>query len=112
MKDEGLTTRPELSLAEAAVNYLLQRIRVDADLRHHLLWTEAFAKLCLAEAHRTGESEGTVRERYSAPADPEDKPRLVECREAMQRAAGALREHGLAALPWCLAVIDELDGLT
>lgn len=65
MKDENLATAPGLSPAEAAVSYLLRRIQADADLRWHMVGTEAFARLCAAEAARTGESADAVHRRHT-----------------------------------------------
>lgn len=94
MRDEGLTTAPELSPSQAAVNYLLQRMRVDADLRHHLLYTEAFARLCKAEAVRTLRTVEEVTEHYStlAPHCRRDKPQLVVMRETVRAVVGDLCE--------------------
>lgn len=70
MRDEAITTAPTLSKAEAAVSYILKRMRVDANLRHHLLGTEAFSRLCQAEAARAGKSEEEVEQLFSSLADP------------------------------------------
>jgi hypothetical protein len=80
MRDEALTTPPHLSNSEAAVLYLLKRIRVDADLRYHMLGTEAFERLCSAEALRAGKLLDDIIDLYSTPADHcrDDKPRLPE----------------------------------
>lgn len=53
MRDEGLVASGA-SAAEKAVNYILQRIAHDADLRYLLLGTQAYALLCEAEKERTG----------------------------------------------------------
>jgi hypothetical protein len=92
MKDEGLATAAELPDAEAAVNYLLQRVQVDADLRWHMLGTEAFHRLCVAEAKRTGMPVGAIEANYSIPLArcADDKPKLVACRLALQQIKQAL----------------------
>ncbi len=85
MRDEAIITEPQLSVAEGAICYLLQRVRVDADLRWHLVGTEAFHRLCAAEAKRRGEDLEIVKERYSTllPRCRSDKPRLVMARERL-----------------------------
>jgi hypothetical protein len=87
MKDEHIQTSPTLGPAQAAVSYVLERIRRDADLRHHMIGTEAFARLCNAEAMRTGKTAEEVEARYATPAYPDEKPRLVACRQALRRVA-------------------------
>lgn len=64
MRDEAITTTPTLGSAEAAVCYMLQRIRVDANLRYYMLDTEAFARLCAAEAARIGTDADSVEAIY------------------------------------------------
>lgn len=56
-----------LSPAEAAVLAVLQQMRTDMDLRYSLLFTDAFCKLCAAEAARSGASVEDIEVRYSAP---------------------------------------------
>lgn len=67
MPDEGIDTKPGLTPAEAAVSYMLQRIRADADLRYHMLGTEAFERLCTAEAARVGRPLGDIKVECSKP---------------------------------------------
>jgi len=95
MKDEALTTAPALTPAEAAVNYVLQRIRVDADLRYHMLYTEAFARLCAAEAVRVGKTVEEIKALCSEPAKhcKNDVPKLVKLRAAVLRAIDTYREN-------------------
>jgi hypothetical protein len=94
MRDEAIATAPHLTPAEAAVYYLLQRMRLDADLRHHLLDTEAFAKLCAAESRRTGTTAEAIEAVYSVPAPhcADERPKLVACRAAIGELLAAL-EH-------------------
>jgi hypothetical protein len=111
MKDVHITWPPELSPAESAVLYLLKRVRHDADLRWHVLGTEAFALLCAAEAARTGKSAEEVEALYATPVDGE-LPQLVRCRRAIRKAIDALcDERDQRALPrkWMADVIDELE---
>jgi hypothetical protein len=89
MTDEGLATQPQLSPAEAAVNYVLRRIRVDANLRYHMLHTEAFSLLCDAEAARTGKSRDTIEQLYGTPA--------ANCRDVQAR------------LPACIERLESIE---
>lgn len=70
MRDEGNLTDSKESLTphERAVLYMLQRVRLDANLRHYMLHTEAFALLCEAEALRIGTTAEAVVGVYSEPA--------------------------------------------
>lgn len=89
MRDEAITIDPgPLSLAEQAVCYLLKRIRVDVDLRWLMLHTEAFERLCIAEAQRTGEDVEKVRVLYSTmlPHCKDDEPQVVKLRRELQDA--------------------------
>jgi predicted nuclease with TOPRIM domain len=65
MRDEHLDVSDITAPAERAVLYLLKRMQVDVNLRHHMIGTEAFAKLCEAEAARVGMSPEMVMEEYS-----------------------------------------------
>lgn len=76
-----------MSPADAAVTYLLNRIQVDPDLRWLMLNTEAFTKLCVAEAARLGEAVEAVTERREHDRQPSHRrhqPRLVEFRRIVQ----------------------------
>lgn len=83
MRDENIQTPAGLTPAEAAVNHLLQRIQRDADLSWLMMGTEAFARLCAAEAGRTGETIETVTSRYQCRSA--DRPRLLVARELVER---------------------------
>lgn len=116
MRDEALTTPPQLSAAEAAVNYILQRVRVDADLRYHLLHTEAFARLCRAEAERTGKTDEEVEEHYSMLANhcKDDLPKLVKVRKAVKDAVQVCRDRDREMCdlpPWLAPVLAKLENL-
>ena len=52
MTDGAIAPDPTLSPADRAVTYLLDRCQHDAELRWHLLGTQAFALLVAAEALR------------------------------------------------------------
>lgn len=107
MKDEGLTTDPALSLDAAAVNYLLQRIKVDADLRYLMLHTEAFHRLCVAEAARSGETIDYEKATHGRPRDGDHrKPLIVEMQEAMRT---ALELFNAAPDGWLRKVRYELE---
>jgi len=94
MIDEALRTAPTLSPAEAAVSYILQRIRVDANLRYHMLHTEAFGRLCAADALRTGKTEEEAMTTYSTPAEHcrNDKPQLIELRNGIEKAINLMSD--------------------
>jgi len=111
MKDQHITTDPALSPAEAAVSYLLQRVRVDADLRHHLVGTEAFERLCSAEAARTGKTPDQV-ERDLLGLAPAGTPRLVVLRRAVGGAVDIIRSRMPAQPAWLHDLLDELERLT
>lgn len=86
MKDMG-TLVPDtgaMALAEIAVRYLLQRLRHDADLRHHLLHTEALHKLLLADSLRTGAPAKDMAEAIAQAARQQEPALLVQCRRALK----------------------------
>lgn len=87
MRDEGLMVEPGLSAHEEAVSYILQRIRVDANLRYYLVGSEAWAKLCIAEAQRTGEDVEKVRRRTAEmlPHCRNDVPEVHKLRQDIER---------------------------
>jgi hypothetical protein len=87
MKDEGLIADQTLSPSQAAVQYLLQRIQVDANLRWYMLGTEAFALLCNAYAQRCGKSVDDVKKHFSQPAvhRSSDSPEVVDQRKALEQ---------------------------
>jgi len=89
MRDETIITEPGLSSAEAAVSYLLQRIRLDADLRYHMVGTEAFSRLCAAEAERAGEAASLVISEFStaAPHRRDEVPALLHCQRLLDQIA-------------------------
>jgi hypothetical protein len=86
MRDEGLTVGSQLEHAQAAVKYILKRITVDPDLRHHMIGTEAYDRLCLAEASRIGKTLDQVKEAYweLAPHCRGERAQLVEMRERLE----------------------------
>lgn len=94
MKDEGLTTAPGLSLAHGAISYILRRIRVDADLRWHMIGTEAFHRLCAAEAERLGKPFEEIETLYSTPMR-DDEAQLPFCRELLAKIAVIAEVHDL-----------------
>lgn len=83
MKDQMLSIPAGLNAAEAAVLYVLKRVRVDADLRWHMLHTEAFERLCNAEAQRTRKALEDVENQYGTPAN-DDKAKLPELRRKVE----------------------------
>lgn len=95
MRDEAIAIAPHLSAAEAAVIYVLKRVKVDADLRHHMLHTEAFSRLCQAEAAQIGKTEDEVMDNYSTPAEhcKDEKPKLVICRQLLDEIAEIAEDH-------------------
>lgn len=111
MRDEALTTAPGLTAAESTVNYLLKRMRVDANLRYHMLHTEAFAKLCAAEAERTGKTIEAVVSIYSRPADHcrDDEPKLVELRRVAKECADTIYEKMGRSPEWVADVLEKLE---
>lgn len=98
MRDEALATETSLTKAEAAVSYILQRIRVDADLRWLMIGTEAFSRLCHAEAERTGKSFDEVREEFSKLAKrcERDVPRVVAFRRLAEQLYEAARRDSIS----------------
>lgn len=106
MRDENLQTPACPSLAESAVLYLLMRLRVDPDLRWHLVGTEALARLCAAEAGRTGQSEEEVKQHYLSMAegytpDQAQLPRLRHKLYLIARAAEAQQDPRTSAGAAC-----------
>lgn len=110
MRDEGLTTPPNLNPAEAAVLYVLKRIQVDVDLRFHMLDTEAFARLCAAESQRIGKSPEQVRDQFAvlAPHCRHDKPRIQTLRQAIQETMSVL-ERNENGHQWIRDLINTLE---
>lgn len=100
MKDEAIATPPQLSAAESAVLYLLIRIRLDVDLRWHMLDSEAFAKLCAAEAERTGKTPEEVEGIYAnPPPECRDKiPELVKLRRLVDAIEGMDDQHNYSEM--------------
>lgn len=114
MKDEALQTDPALSVAEQAVSYMLQRMRVDVNLRHYLIGTEAFAKLCEAEAKRIGTDAESIEAIYSqlAPHLAGHKATVVHHRDKLEKIGDALfrvRHEGLDGIA-ALLEIDTIVG--
>lgn len=98
MIDEGTLLAPAeaaaMSPADEAVSYMLARIQVDADLRWLMLHTEAFAKLCQAEGHRTGETPEMVGSRRSIDLRPKYRrrdPRLPLALKHLEAIVNAAR---------------------
>jgi hypothetical protein len=108
MKDTEIVIPPGLSPSEAAVLYVLERIRRDADLRWHMLHTEAMRRLCAAEAARTGQALEAVAETYAAPLT-QDEPRLVVARARLQDIE-RLASEALAVLRRVQQMADRLAG--
>jgi hypothetical protein len=92
MPDMGLTPDAQLSPADQAVKYLLDRVQHDPDLRWLCgVGTQSFRLLILAEAARTGETEEAVllrRRRNLLPAHHRQEPEVLQRRREVQ----ALRE--------------------
>jgi len=86
--------------ADVAVAYMLGRIQEDPDLRHVMLHTEAFHKLCIAEASRkrfmapgeTAEQVETRRSMDRQPAHRKFKPRIPEFRRLIEAIANRVVE--------------------
>lgn len=71
-----------------AVRYLLDRVQTDPDLRYLLLGSEAFARLCQAEAHATGRPLGEVRsarERDAQPAHRRREPDVLALKRRVEQ---------------------------
>lgn len=83
MNDHGDLKTPGLTPAETAVRYLLDRIRLDADLRYLMLDTEAMHLLCAAEAQRVGQTREMIEGVYRMPASANAgrEPRLKVYRD-------------------------------
>ena len=111
MKDENITTPPGLTPAEAAVSYLLQRVQHDVDLRYHLIGIEAFYRLCVAEAQRTGQSPEHMKDVYSTPADPGEQPKLVVARRLLEQ-IGQMAHDAAQLGPPAVVVFDRIHDLT
>lgn len=86
MRDEGITTDPSLSLADQAVNYVLRRVQLDADLRWHMVGTEAYHRLCVADAARRGRDVDVVKDQWATPPDrlKGEKARLPEAEKKIR----------------------------
>lgn len=87
MRDVGLTASQVLGPADAAVQYLLDRIQHDVNLRHYMLHTEAFHLLCVAESARTGEPIEAVASRRMVnlvPVHQQRLPDVVELRNKIE----------------------------
>jgi hypothetical protein len=69
MIDHATPTRPDRTPAERAVRYLLERIRMDPDLRWLMLDTQAMHLLCAGEAAITGRDVEAVQAEYRRPFD-------------------------------------------
>jgi len=96
MPDEHIQTPPDLTLAESAVLYLLERVRRDVDLRWLLLGTEGFSRLIAAQAQRTGQPEEEVERHYSN-SDPYyqgERPKVVRARKLLERIADLAHDGG------------------
>jgi hypothetical protein len=74
----------ERTTADDAVSYLLQRYQTDPDLRWILSHTEAFRRLCRAEAERTGESPECVADRRSVDLQPRHRRRSARLPTALR----------------------------
>jgi hypothetical protein len=74
-----------LSSAEGAVLYLLRRIARDPGLRWLMLHTQAFGKLCEAEALRTETTVDAVEKKYGVPCQ-EGSVELVRLRKVKEAA--------------------------
>lgn len=111
MKDTVIPTQPELSTLENAVSYILQRMRHDANLRHYMLGTQAFALLCEAEAERIcllhievgypPTMAAKVEEQYST-LDPNARPQepdVVRLRRENEALQAMLESKGLKLEP-------------
>ena len=92
MKDEGLMSEVGCTKPEQAVGYVLRRIQLDADLRYHMIGTEAFRLLCEAQAERTGETVECIKAMYSRPSN-HDLSRLTETRRAIRRAINSIKDN-------------------
>jgi hypothetical protein len=95
MRDIGLQPDTELAPADQAVKYLLDRIQNDANLRYHMLHTQAFTLLVEAEAARLGMPIDAVRDKREQDAQPDyarRRPDLVEARAALKRLLVAARD--------------------
>lgn len=78
----------EADVVRGAVSYLIHRIQTDPDVGYYLGWgTEAFRRLCLAQAALTGrlldEVERDAR-RNLIPAHREQRPQVAILRERLE----------------------------
>jgi hypothetical protein len=108
MKDEAIRIAPCPTDAQAAILYVLTRCQLDLNLRHYMVHTEAFTRLCDAEAKRTGEDLEVVEDRFSQPKR-EGRADIVKARElfhSIRQKIELNRKHGDHAA--VVAAIDEL----
>lgn len=76
-----------MSVEQAAIKYILDRIQRDADLRHHMIHTEAFRRLCAAEAAALGVDEQQhEKARLEWLGKEPPMPQLVRLREILDDA--------------------------
>lgn len=74
----------EVTTADRAVSFLLHQYQIDPDLRWELKHTEAFRRLCQAEAERTGEPPECVAERRSVDLQPRHRRRSARLPSALR----------------------------
>lgn len=74
------------TLAEQAVQFVLNRVVCDADVRWHMIGTETLRRCLIAEAERTGLSENEVEARLAKriKGRRQEKAKLVEARERIE----------------------------
>lgn len=112
---------------QVAVTCLLDRMQRDADLRWVMLHTDAFQKLCEAEAARTGETPKMVAARRSIDLRPKYRrqpaklPRALKHLEWITHAGHRVIQHfgpveltggeGLQELFDALAAVEQEGGL-
>lgn len=74
-------------MERAAIKYILDRIQRDADLRHHMIHTEAFRLLCAAEAAALGvDAEQHEQDRLKWLGKEPCMPQLVRLRGILDEA--------------------------
>jgi len=90
MRDTVIAVDQCLTPAEQAVHYVLERIRLDVDLRWFMLDTEAMHLLCVAEAQRTGGTVDQVKHAYRmiSPRAEKDVPKVKRLQEEIDRLEG------------------------
>lgn len=115
MHDVAIQAPAGLTAAEGAVAYLVQRLKADADLRHHMLHTEAMAWLFAAESLRTGTPAEAMEAEIIDRAIEQEPAQLLQCRRALTEiynlAADCLERGGTRAAEALRKIQDKTESL-